>query len=299
MRPLATVSTLLAAALLWLGASRLATAADARRDTWPKTASTSFVPPREVIRFMPYRELFADVLWCRTLVYLGGGWGESQLAQLDDFLDDIIAADPRFKPVYEWAAYAVTYKGGTATQAEFADSIRYLDMAMKEYPDEYLYPWIAGARYYFDMWSKDKAVTLGYRRRGAALIEAAMEKPDAPPDLASTAAAMRSALGQHQRALDNLKRMILITDDKDARAKMLHQLRVRDPGLADAVEAEAEALRDAWQGSPLHAVPLDFWVQLGPDPPRVIDFRRLATPHDLFGAGAAPLDPAPRPASPP
>lgn len=291
LRPLATALALLLAAALWLGATRLATAADARRGTWPKTAQTAFVPPREVVRFFPYRELLADVLWCRTLVYLGGGWGESQLAQLDDFLDDVIAADPRFKPVYEWAAYAVTYKGGTATQAEFADSIRYLEMAMKQYPDDYLYPWIAGARYYFDMWSEDKAVTRRYRERGARLIEAAMEKSNAPPDLASTAAAMRGALGQHQRALDNLKRMILITDDKDARAKMLHQLRVEDPGLADAVEAEAEALRAAWQDSPTHAVPLDFWVQLGPDPPRVIDFRRLATPHDLFGAGAAPPDP--------
>lgn len=295
---------LVVAALLWGGARKLGAAADVERAAWPKTAGTVMVPPPEVARFVSlgYRELLADITWARTLVYFGSSWaGEGDLSQLEELLDLIVALDPRFKPMYEWAAYAVVFKTGTATQAEYRSSLRYLERAMQEFPDDYRYFWIAGSRYYFDLDAPDEKIRHQYREKGAALIEEAMRKPNAPPDLATTAANMRGRLGQHQRAIENLKQMVMITDNDEARDKMLERLRVENPDLADEVEIAAEKLTREWQKN-MASAPLDFYILLGPPPPAVIDFRQLATPYDLFGtdeeSAAAESETSPPPATP-
>jgi hypothetical protein len=295
------------AALVWVGARQLGAVAQTERESWPKTADTLLVPPAELVPFAGAvlgREVMGDVVWARMLVYYGSNWaGEGDLSQLEPLIDVVMMLAPRFKPVYEFAAYATTYKGGTATQEEFQTSIRYLERAMKAYPDDYKYFWIAGLRYYYDLWSKDEATRRGNRERGAALIEEAMRKPNAPPDLATTAASMRSKLGQHQRAIDSLRQMVLITDNQEAREKMLARLRVESPDLAEEVERAADELEERWQLD-MPSVPLDLYILLGPPPPRIIDFRQLATPHDLFGIEAeepaAESGPSPPPApSPP
>lgn len=279
-----TVAGIGVALLLWLGAHTLRSEAMTARKAWPKTQSTSFVPPVELARFAPYPELLADVLWCRLLVYYGSNWGgEGDLGQVEDFLDAIVALDPRFKAVYEWAGFAVAYRTGQATQEEFQSSIRYLEKAMKEFPEDYRYFWLAGTRYYFDLWSKDEATRKRYRERGADLIEQAMTRPNAPQDLVTTAAAMRSKLGQYNRALDNLRQMISSTSDPEARKQMLKRVKVSDPGLAEELARASAELQDTWLSN-LPMVPLDFFLQLGPNPSPVIDLRVLATPHDLFGA---------------
>ncbi len=271
------------ASLLWLGAHALRNEAIAARASWPKTDTMLLVPPVEVAPFVPYRELMADLLWCRLLVYYGSNWGgEGDLSQVEQLLDNIIALDPRFKAVYEWGAFAVAYRHGTATQEEFHSSLRYLDRAMKEYPDDYRYFWLAGVRYYFDLWSKDPTVVRHYRERGAELIEAAMTKPNAPPSLAEDAASMRTKLGQFNRALDNLREMIATTSDERVRARMLKRVRLTDPDLADELANANARLLGRWLEN-MASVPLDFYILLGDPPSRVIDLRALTTPRDLFG----------------
>ena len=280
-----TIISLTVAALCWLGAHQLRAGATAERDTWPKTAGTVLVPPVESARVLSlgYRELLADLTWCRMLVYFGGNWGgEGDLSQLETMIDLVMELDPRFKPVYDWAPYATVYKDGTATQEEFHTSLRYLERAMEQFPDDYQYFWTAGTRHYFDLHSEDPEEVRRYRERGAELIEQAMQKPNAPPDLATTAANMRSRLGQHERALDNLRRMILVTDSASARQKMLERLRIEAPDLADELEDAWHDLRGAWMRDAA-ALPLDLYVVLGAPPPRAFDLRELTTPHDLFG----------------
>jgi DNA-binding TFAR19-related protein (PDSD5 family) len=164
---------------------------------------------------------------------------------------------------------------------------------MEEFPDDYRHFWAAGARYYFDLKPADEEERRRLREKGAALIEEAMYKPNAPPDLATTAAAMRSKLGQHERALDALRQMILVTDNAKARDKMLDRVRESNPDLADAIEEAWLELRNTWMAE-APALPLDMFLLLGPEPSRVIDFRDLATPHALFGADPD-ADPDPDP----
>jgi len=283
----AIAAGMVVAGLLWLGADALRSDAAAARARWPKTESTSFVPPVELARFAPYREVLADLLWCRLLVYYGSNWGgDGDLSQVEDFLDDIVVLDPKLKAVYEWAGFAVAYRTGKATQEEFWSSVRYLELGMRAFPEEYRYPWQAGARYYFDLWSPDEAIKRRYRERGAELIERAMTRPNAPQDIATTAANMRSKLGQYHRALDNLREMITSTSDDKARRAMLRRVRIDDPDLADELAAATADLQASWL-SHMPMVPLDLFILLGPAPPPVIDLGALTTPRDLFGVGSS------------
>jgi hypothetical protein len=299
VRRLATAGLLLfAVAAFWLG-GQVAAASRAERATWPATEETAILPPPGAAPILAagYRELAADLIWSRTLVYYGSSLvGETDLRDLERYLDLILSLDPKFKRVYQWAAAAVTYKttGGPrieasrVTQEELRASVRYLERGMAAFPDGYEMFYQAGVRYFFDLRSDDPAEQQRLKERGAALVEEAMRKPDAPPDLAASAAALRTRLGQKERALGNLKAMILSVDDEAARAKLLRRAGdVGDEGVVEELQAALATFDDARLDHGRNLPPDDF-VLLGPPPPARIDFRELAAERDLFGADDDP-----------
>lgn len=294
MQPLRIAGVLVAAALCWLSATQLQAAALRDRAGWDAEHEYQLVPPPDAAPFLAagYRELLADITWARALVYYGGSVRRADdYRYMEAFVDNILALDPHFERIYDWAASAVTYKKGTATQEEFLVSLRYLEKGMAAFPDDYIYFWRAGVVYWFDLRPEDPELRQIYRERGADLLEQAMRKPNAPKDLANEAAAMRTHLGQKERALAVLQEQLLTTDDPEARAAMMRRFRY----LGDA-ERTSELERAMREFARLHSVhlphaPPDLFVLVGPEPSPVIDFDQLATSRDLFGATEAdPLD---------
>lgn len=284
------IAGLIACALCWAAAMRLEAAALADRATWPAVEENAVVPPADLapILSLGYRELAADLAWSRLLVYYGSSRiGDSDFRYLEDLIDTVLALDPRFKRVYRWAAYSVTHRTGYATQEELALSVRYLERAMEAFPDDYEYFWLAGLRYWLDLNPEDEDLRRRYRERGAELIEQAMRKPNAPPGLATLAASLRTELGQVERALSELREMILTTDDVEAREKMVERFALLsdDRDLADELEAASERFDAAWKAEMPYAPP-SLYVIIGDEPSPVIDFEELANERDLFGAGA-------------
>lgn len=215
-------TTLCIAAIIgcWAGAMTLGDHARAERKTWPPAeAHALFLPPPEIAPtiFAGYRQLMADITWVRALVYYGSSMlGEADYRYLERFIDNVIALDPRFKRVYRWATYAVTYKHETATAEEFEVAVRYAEQGIEMFPDTYEFYWIAGLRYFLDMHSDNPDERRRIREHGAELIEKAMHKPDAPKNLVSVAANLRMKLGQKERALADLRSVILTTDNEEA-----------------------------------------------------------------------------------
>jgi hypothetical protein len=283
-RPAITAAVLAAALACWLSARQLQAAALEARADQPSIAR--FVPPAGMAPVFAagYRELAATLLWCRTLVYYGSARAETaDYRYLNSYIDNIITLNPGFERAYTWASYAVTFKADRATQEEYRDSVHYLELGMKAFPADYELFWLAGLRYYLDLWDEDEAVRRGYRERGVELIELAMHKPNAPDDLGNLAAALRSRLGQRDRAIANLRQMILTTDNKQAQERMLRQLHaLSSADVADDVRRAADEFAAARRAhNPL--APAGFHVILGPRPPAVIDLAELATPPGLFG----------------
>jgi hypothetical protein len=214
-----------AAAVCWLGAQAAGRAAMDERHTWPPAHEhATLLPPAESapLIFAGYRELAADIYWARTLVYYGSSLvGDADFRYLEPFIDTVIALDPRFERIYKWAAYAVLFKEERATREEFLTSIRYLERGIAAFPEGYELYMIAGQRYFLDLYSEDPDERRRLRERGAQLIEEAMRKKDAPATLALFAAALRTRLGQKERALHDLREMILMTQDEEARKRLL------------------------------------------------------------------------------
>ncbi|MCP4446340.1 MAG: hypothetical protein GY811_13490 [Myxococcales bacterium] len=279
---------LLAASLAVQGVG--SAARDARSD-WPIEEYYVTLPPTEAARFsyLGYNELAADVTWSRLLVYYGSGFlGEGDFRYLGNFIDNVIALDPEFKKVYEWAMYSVTvneeHRVSTAAE-DIRKSIDILEKAMVAFPDEYEFFWLAGVRYYLDMKSDDKDEQRRFKEHGAELMERAMSRPGAPKDLANKAAAFRSLLGQHEHALATLKHMYMTTDDEKARASMLRNFRyVAGDDIAEELKRAANLFSEL-RLEHGQQFPEDLFVILGgPAPSPVIDFDKLATKRDLFGA---------------
>lgn len=258
----------------------------AERDTWPTLESHKSIIIKHAHPVLG-REMTADILWAQTIVHYGSSMVDgTEFRYLVPYLDAIIELDPRFKPVYRFAAYAVdTFQQGAAREQELLTSLEYLYKAMEEYPDDHEYPWIAGSRYFRDLRPEDPERAAMYKERGAALIEEAMRKPDAPASYAELASAFRSKLGQHEQAIANLKEKLLTAPDDESRAALLDRLRdtYDVPDLAEELEAATRELQEAWQANLPYGSP-SLFVILGERPDPVIEFDRLANERDLFGA---------------
>jgi tetratricopeptide (TPR) repeat protein len=275
------------AGLGWLGTRWLGARARAERQDWPDAEGLVWLPPPRAATTvaMGYRQLWADINWARVLVYYSQERRERptfQYRYLTRFLDNIVALDPKFKRVYEWATYAVTFQGGTLKAEEHRLSLPYLERAMKEFPDTYRFFWLAGLRYYIYLESDDPAERRRMREHGAALIERAMHKPDAPTNITTLAAGLRTQLGQHERALDNLRQVIMTTEDPEAQKTLIQTYR----NLAgkefpeEATRAKAE-LQRGWMAELPFASP-NMYVALGDRPAATFDLEALVAEQDLF-----------------
>src|SRR5262249_46663638 len=131
-----------------------------------------------------------------------------------------------------------------------------------------------------DLQTGDPGQRRAWDERGAQLLEAAIRKPDAPADAATTAAVLRTRLGQHQRALDGLRELLLITSDASARRRILDKLAELSHADADELAAELlEARRRfeaAWRRD-RPAVPASMYLLIGPRPAPGFDLRDFAT----------------------
>lgn len=288
LRKTLSVATLLAGAV---GLGALSSQLRSERSNWPAEEHYISLPdPQSArVRALGYNELVSDLRWCQMLVYYGTGLAEStDFRYLAKFIHNIIALDPKFKKLYRWAAYAVTITAESRVSSDQEDyklSLQIADRAMLEFPEDYEFPWIAGNTYYFDMKSDDANEQRAYKERGAELLEIAMNRPNAPKDLATKAASFRSKLGQKEQAKANLMQQILTTDDPVAQATMLRSFSFyADAELAEELQAATELFtnqRNSFQPK----VPADIFVLIGgPARPAAIDIDKLATPRSLFGA---------------
>jgi hypothetical protein len=253
------------------------------RATWPIQIETVVAPQAAKMTVGLFgRELTADLLWIRTLVYAGSGIAQTgAFVHLDQLIRAVMTADPKFQAIYKFAAYEITHRNERATQEEFLLSVGYVEKGIKEFPDNYELFWIGGLRYYMDMWSEDPAQRRRWKERGAELIEEAMRKPDAPPGLATFAATLRTKLGQTEHAKRDLIEMIRMTENPSEREKLVARLRHLAADEADAV-LDAAVSFERQHKSVLPHSPAGVFVLLGPAPSPKLDLGELAAGPDFF-----------------
>lgn len=232
-----------------------------------------------------YRELVADLLFLRLVGYFGGS--ESTANGVASLIEAIVALDPQFHRVYEWGANAITLASRGLDTAAYLRALAVLEAGARRFPDDWKLPYLAGEIYTQDLRTTDPAQRRAWDERGTLLTESAIRKPNAPIEAATWAATMRTRLGQHQRAVDGLREMLLTTTNETARAHLLAKLAELEHDAAGELAAEVQEARhrfeSAWYAT-RPAVPASMYLLLGaPLSPR-FDLAELATGgRDLVG----------------
>ncbi len=277
-----------------IAARELRVVAVGLRDDWPKTYDEPWAPSTSAAPFVSlgYREALADYLWVRAIGYFGGHGDTAQ--GVEALVRGIAALDPHFRRVWDWGARAMTMADHGVDQDTYLHSIDFLEQGMTVYPNDWHLPMLAGQTYVVDLQSKDPAQIRAWQEAGASLLEKAIRMPDAPADQATLATTLRTKLGQHDRAVRELREMILITDDASAKKEMITKLAALEQRDASALEAAIDDARKEFQSAWLRdrpEVPATIYVVLGPHPKPYIDFADLAADRDLVGSEPEPLEP--------
>lgn len=276
-------------AALAIGGARVAREA-AEREAPQVIADEPYAPAPETAPLVTlgYRELFADLLFLRLKGYFGGR--ENTANGVAALVEAIIALDPQYHRIYEWGGRAITLAGHGLDNAAYQRAIAVLDAGAREFPDDWRLPYLAGEIYTQDLQTSDAAERRAWDERGTLLTESAIRKPNAPAEAATWAATMRTRLGQHQRAVDGLREMLLVTNDDKARARLLAKLAdLENSGASELASELLEARRSfesAWLAN-RPAVPASMYVLIGPRLTSEFDLADLATGgRELVGTHA-------------
>lgn len=237
----------------------------------PSVATAPFVS-------LGYREALADVLYVRMIGYFNGK--DSLGAAVGDLAEAVATLDPDFERVYDYGANAMTLAKFGVDQSVFLRAIALLEKGSRRFPENWRLPYLAGQIYAQDLTTENPAEQRVWDERATLLIESAIRKPGAPTRAASWAAMMRTKLGQHERAVANLKEMALVTSDMAERRRLIgliQQLEVEDGA---AIAAEIEEQRNAFEARRKAERPMistTMYVLLGAPPRAGFDMGDLAS----------------------
>lgn len=251
----------------------------AREEVATRQADVPYAPSPGAAPFVAlgYREVVADLLYVRLLGYLGGA--DTEAHGLAALAEAVAALDPQLRRIYQVGALAMSLGSRGVDQAIHHRAIALLEAGARAFPDDWRFPRLAGLIYLVDLVTDDAAERAEWDRRGAQLLEAAARKPNAPAEAGLTAAYMQSKLGQHERAVENLRELLLLTTDDSARAKILAKLAEISEANQDEIAAELLEARKRFERqwhAERPAVPASFYVLLGPPAAPGFDLGDLA-----------------------
>ncbi len=235
-------------------------------------------PTAAPILTLGYRELAADLLFARMVGYWGSE--DSEAAAVAELAEAISALDPQFRRAYDFGAVAMTAAKRGVDNAARLRAIKLLDAAARAYPTYWRYPNLAGQIYLADLKTDDPAQRRQWDEKGTLLLESSARKPHAPAEAGMNAVALRSKLGQRQRAIDSLRELLLITEDAGARNKIIATLAELSNDVPDEVAAELIRARREfeaeWQRE-RPSLPPTLYLLIGPPLRPGFDVARLAT----------------------
>ncbi|MCA9563130.1 MAG: hypothetical protein KC561_06555, partial [Myxococcales bacterium] len=135
-----------------------------------------------------YNELAADLVWIQALSYFAVQFhARGEYQWLDRYIETVVALDPEFRMIYHWAGTVTMYDGREIDNDSVWSSIRFLEMGIEQYPDDWFLSFMAGVNYRFELHTNDPEERTLWHERGADLIARAGQQPEAPAWLALAA----------------------------------------------------------------------------------------------------------------
>ncbi len=268
----------LVAACAFAGAKLARTSASAMQES--SGVMDAFAPSPEGAPYLAlgYREAAADVLFVRLRGYFGGF--ENTADSIAELCEAIVALDPRFHRPYEYCGGAMTLARQGVDQSSYLRAAALLERGAREFPNDWRLPNLAGQIYTQDLQSDDPKQVRAWQEKGTLLVESAIRRPGAPADLADWAAVMRTKFGQRERAIRELREVLLTTPETAARKALIERLAKLQDQNADAIAVEIYEARRSFQRQwqqERPEIPATWFVLLGPRPQMGFAMGDLAT----------------------
>ncbi len=250
-----------------------------RRAQFPAAEDVLYLPKPGALHAIAlgHDELAADLVFIRGLVYFGTQLEEKgEHRWLENYLETITRLDPRWKTPYRWAGVATMYNGRDITNASVMLSNHFLELGVRQFPDDWELPFMLGSNYLFELRTDDPKQHEEWRRIGGEWIRHAAIVGGAPPWVPLLAATIMQQEGEDEAAVRHLEEVYVSTQDDKTRQEVRNRLLSLHAQIDFAVaERERQAFERAWRLTVPYA-PADFFVALGAPPSPRLDFAWLA-----------------------
>jgi tetratricopeptide (TPR) repeat protein len=227
------------------------------KDSTTRLKEVLMIPPGRVVRQLDlgYHSLAADLLFIRANLYYGQHiLTDEQLPWMANFIDILLAVDPKFKKAYLWGALSTTFYKRQIDHVPdelVMQANRILESGMKQFPDDYRFPMRIAYNLYYERGDPDRAIP--YFNRAAHL-------PGAPTWLREALVNIYTKKGQKEMARKTLSELMLETEDP----MLAKALRDRMAQLMDEPErlemtSHRRELIDAWK-TDYSYMPFDLYL---------------------------------------
>lgn len=259
--------------LLLAGVVVTQNAAVARRSRFPAGDDTLYLPRPSALRALSlgHTELMADLVFIRALIYFGSQMEQKgEYRWLDNYLDTITELDPKWKTPYRWAGVATMYNGRTITNDMVMASNHFLELGVRQFPEDWELPFMLGCNYLFELHTSDPRQKDEWRGTGGEWVRHAAIVGGAPAWVPLLAATIMRQEGQEEAAVRHLEEVYVSTQDEKTRQEVRNRLIGLHAKIDFARETrERQAFERAWKAT-LPYAPADFFVAVGPPaPPRM------------------------------
>lgn len=227
-----------------------------------------YLPPADWLEVLSlgHREAAASGIYPLSLVYFGRGFGtDAPMRYVLQYAKTMLELDPDFQAVYRLAPIWVLYRKEKPTREEIESVADYVREGARRFPDDGGMAWNAGATLAYEITQfvpRDEAEK--YEAEAQPYFARAIELGAAPEWMVLSTADKLSKLGQKERAVEQLLRLLPTIDDEATRLLMIQRLEeLRAEADYEGLVQTLETLSAKHQAE-FPYVPFDFYLVLGP-----------------------------------
>ena len=198
------------------------------RETKAREDVYLFPPPGQLRALtLGYRAAATDLIWAKLLVEYGMHWHEKRnFPDLDQYVDAILTLEPDFQPLYLIIDTLLVYRPMKGTEIDARHAREYLERGTRERPDDYKV-W----RHYGEFvaflapsWIASDDERNDWRRDGAIALMHSIELGADPSNALAAASVLSRTHELRAKAVDDLRRAYIMSDDPDQRAEISAQI---------------------------------------------------------------------------
>ena len=145
---------------------------------------TFFIPPPVALKVLSlgHQTFMADLLFLRAnLYFVDHLFGDRIFNWLDTYVKTMVALDPNYERVYEWAVQSVKY-GQMVSNKVIEKSNDYARMAIKRFPDDWRFYFDIGFNYFIEWHAKTPAEHQKMRKKALPYFSIAAALPGSQLD---------------------------------------------------------------------------------------------------------------------